>query len=99
MSTKKKNVEKPETTLVPLFEYDERDDYFYSNEFTPITISTVDNRVVISMSREEALELYTTFVEKQKESTGFDKFLGVGYTLQRLLNKYFVSGTAVSSDY
>ena len=63
-----------------------------SKEFNPISVSTVDGRVSIGMSREEALELYVAISE------GCGNSSHVAWVLQGLLKDYFVKGTAVMSE-
>lgn len=62
------------------------------DEFNPISVSTVDGRVSIGMSREEALELYVAMSE------GCGNGSHTSWVLSGLLKDYFVKGTAVMSE-
>ena len=79
--------------LIPKFKsnFKTKENISMSNEFNPISVSTVDGRVSIGLSREEALELYVSLSDGCQRSH-------VGYTLEGLLRDYFVKNTAVMSE-
>lgn len=82
---------KAESTLNPVWDQDD-DNYAVSEERSPITVSTVDGRVIISMDRNQAFDLYH---EMRKSERGYGCFAKI--TVEDLLREFFVKGHAVSS--
>lgn len=99
MAKKKASTERsvPERTLIPL----EREESDFWNEFLnnqsqeihPIVIRPEeDGRVTISMTREQAFNLYA---EMYRNENKFGSFIRIPF--ENLLKDFFVKGTAVVS--
>jgi hypothetical protein len=78
-----------ESTLNPVWDQEEDG---ASEEHTTITVSTVDGRVIISMDRNQAFDLYN---EMRGADKGYGSFVKI--TVEDLLREFFVKGHAVSS--